>query len=108
MPGLLRFAATAIVDQLSGVQEITTPSHEAESLLASTPLGAARTWYWRLTEEERSACARVVVSAWRQPTLTLAFLYTGPDVVFLPKEGWRQLHKHALDRRPDGETAAAS
>jgi hypothetical protein len=91
MPQLLRFAVTAIVDHPAGVLEITTPADDVECLFASTPLGAARAWYWRLSEPERRACLHVVVSAWAQPTLTPSSLYAGPDIVFSTRNDWRRL-----------------
>ena len=108
MAQLLRFAATAIVDQGAGYEAIATPDRVAESLFASTPLGAARAWYWRLSDQERSACSRIVVSAWTQPTLTLASLYNGPDMAFAPKDGWRLVSDKTPDAPVDTADRAAS
>jgi hypothetical protein len=104
---LLRFAATAVIVRASGPQEITTPALDRECLIAHSPLGAARAWYWRLTADERADCAHVVVSAWTQPTLTLAAIYTGPDVAFAPKEGWRELSALSAPNRTESDALAA-
>jgi hypothetical protein len=88
-----------VIVRASGVHEITTPAMDCECLIASTPLGAARAWYWRLGPGERADCAHVVVSAWVLPTLTLSAIYTGPDVAFAPLEGWRELPALSEPRR---------
>jgi hypothetical protein len=59
-----------------------------DSLHADTPLAAAKRWYWRLPEDQRATCERIVLSAWTLHPNAPWDRYEGPDVIFWPKRGW--------------------
>ena len=88
---VVRYSAAAHLRDAAGeVRLISTPSTDLVGLIARSPLGAARIWYWRLNETDRAACTLVVVGAWNDANPSGYRLYTGPDIAFSPKNGWRE------------------
>ena len=88
----LHFAATAYQREPGCEErEISTPPGDFAELLAAGPLGAARTWYWRLAEAERAACRLVVVRPWTGDNRFGYRVYGGPAVAYSPKDNWREV-----------------
>jgi hypothetical protein len=79
----MRYAAAAHL----GSTVVTTDA-DPESLHAATPLAAAKKWYWRLTDAQRQACERIVISAWTKHQGSPWERYEGPDLVYCPSRGW--------------------
>lgn len=82
----MRYSATAIFDDGSSRQDTTS----AEGVWAETTIGASRKWYWKLTDDERARCARVVISAYIQTERFPWQAYAGPQVAFAPRERFRE------------------
>lgn len=85
-----RYAATAFVRGSTGLwRALATERSNLMPLLAQSPLAAARSWYWRLSTDERAGCLRIVVGPWDEPETSYFPVYTGPAHAFSPAEGWR-------------------
>jgi hypothetical protein len=99
MAEIVRFAATAHLSApIAGRHVIVTAAQDATFLLARSPAAAARIWYWRLAQAERSVCDKIVVSAWDHAAFGSVPSYKGPSIAYAPREGWRVVE--AADAAP--------
>jgi hypothetical protein len=95
-----RYAATARLNwSVTGRGAVvSTPDDITRPLLAFSPVAAARKWYWRLSDLERTACESVIVGPFPGPEIFPS--YRGPVVQFLPRDGWREVEATIELERP--------
>lgn len=88
----MKFSAYA-VGRAQGGEFGRSSSQESQALDFATPVEAAKAWFERLTSVQKKGCAEVIIhgSMWSPVAKRGTDYYDGPELSFIPAEGFRQL-----------------